>query len=274
MKFFSFLKPLSKGARWVGRGFLLFWRAGKFSFFPSEKNLLVSFWYDFIQYKKLIPGATVLTFLDQRVVEYKSDLKEGRLSRYRRRLTGELLDALYNPRLRTDIVAFLESPNPEENYLPLWDDIKSAWRLEEEKQTKLLSMDGPQEHNLADGSSKTLADQETVKEEENNHSPRLDARTYVIAADIYFELAGKQAEFKKLQTEDLKKFVQEKFGLTHVPGTFRNLRKYSYMKVLNNGNDAERGQLKPQFRQIIDNPDIFGEALVKKARKLLDDYFI
>ncbi len=129
MNFLSFLKPLTRGPRWLGQWVLLIWRAGKFGVFPSQKNLLVSFWYDFIYYKKLIPEATAYTFLDQRVAEYESDWAQEGLSRYKKQLKGQLFRALYNPRLRTDIITFLESPNPEENYLPLWDEIKSVWRL-------------------------------------------------------------------------------------------------------------------------------------------------
>jgi hypothetical protein len=278
MKLLSFLKPLSRGPRWLGQWVLLIWRAGKFGVFPSGKNLLVSFWYDFIYYKKVIPEATAYAFLDQRVAEYEIDLRQDGLSRYKKQLRGQLLKALYNPRLRSNIITFLESPNPEESYLPLWDEIKGVWRLDEEEQTKPLSVERPQEPKPADVSSRNLevAGPETVKKKAKKPSSRPDARTYVIAADIYFELAGKQVEFRKLiqDTGDLKEFLQEKFGMTHVPETFKDLRKYSYMEVINNGSDAERGQLKPQLRQIVKNPNIFGEAIAKRARKLLDDYLL
>ncbi len=139
-------------------------------------------------------------------------------------------------------------------------------------------MDRPQEPNLAEGSAKTLevAEPETVKKKAKKNSSRPDARTYVIAADIYFELAGKQAEFRKLiqDTGDLKEFLQEKFGMTQVPGTFRKLRGYSYMEIIRERSDGKMGQLKPHFRQIIDHPEIFGEAIAKRARKLLDDYLL
>ena len=278
MKLFSFFKPLSKFFRQLGRDIWLGWLADQFNLFPSERSLLVSFWHSFTYYKFLRPSGTVYLFLDLRVVEFQNKLADEKVSAYKKQLIGELLKALHNQRVRPDIVAFLESPNPEENYPALWSKIRSAWRLPVEEPPITPSRDtlsGPNEVEIL-SKVEPVAGPEHNDKNENDPCQQLNAKTYIIAADIYFELGGRQAEFKKLsqQIPELIKFVQENFGMSQVPGTFRKLKGYSYMKILNGGSYSQLGQLKPHFRQIIDHPEIFGEAIAKKARKIFDEYFI
>ena len=104
----------------------------------------------------------------------------------------------------------------------------------------------------------------------------MDARTYVIAAEIHFDLANKQSDYRRLSDywPDLAKFIQEQFGVSRLPGNFRKLKGYSYKEVLEERNDAKLGQLKPHFRQIIGHPEIFGPAIVKRAQRILDDHFL
>ncbi len=53
---------------------VMFWRVYKYSFFPTEKNLLVSFWWDFVYFKNRRPGDTLYDFLDERRVFLKREL--------------------------------------------------------------------------------------------------------------------------------------------------------------------------------------------------------
>jgi hypothetical protein len=62
--------------------------------------------------------------------------------------------------------------------------------------------------------------------------------------------------------------------VSQLPGSFRRLREYSYMKVLEEKNNSRLGQLRRNFNQIIEHPEIFGPAIVKRAEKILDDYFL
>jgi hypothetical protein len=64
----SFLKPVGDGLDWVRQGFVMFWRVTKFGFIPTEKNLLLSFWYDYVHFKARRAGADMYLFLDERVV--------------------------------------------------------------------------------------------------------------------------------------------------------------------------------------------------------------
>ena len=122
----SFLKPVSKGLDWVRRGLVLVWRVNRVSFFPTEKNLLLSFWYDFVYFKSRRPGATAYNFLDARVVYIKQILEYPDRPLKARLLYRDLYNALHHPRLRKIIIDFLESSPPEEHYLPVLEAMKRA----------------------------------------------------------------------------------------------------------------------------------------------------
>ena len=269
----SFLKPV---AEWA----LLIWRAGRFGVFPSERNLLVSFWYDYVYYKKLRSEATVLTFLDQRIAEWPATLLEEK-SPYKRRLREELFRALQDPPVRQVLIGFLESPDPEANYEWALYSMRSAWRRDGQEAGFAgiveIGQERPEPVANEAGAVKADAEREKVQAKSTaDDTPHLHAKTYVLAAEIHFELVNKLAEYKRLSDypPDLAKFVQEQFGASNLPTNFRKLKGYSYKEVLEERNDAKLGQLKPHFRQIIGNPEIFGPAIVKRAQRILDDYFL
>jgi hypothetical protein len=198
----------------------------------------------------------VYAFLDNQVVYIKEKLEDPKNSRRRRQLWCDLLNALHQPRLREIIINFLESSPPEEHYLPVLEAMKRAWRDNGEEMT------APGETPEA-------------KESEQPDAPGLHAKTYFIAAELHFELAGQQAEYQVLcrQLPELAAFVREKFGVARLPGTFKKFKGYSYKAALKDRNSPKKGQLKPRFQQIIDNPQVFGEAIVGRAREILAEHF-
>ncbi|GGA89180.1 hypothetical protein GCM10011511_10510 [Puia dinghuensis] len=103
----------------------------------------------------------------------------------------------------------------------------------------------------------------------------LFAKTYFIAAELYYELKGQQAEFESLsrRTNKLAEFVKKQFHTVRLPGTFSDLRGYSYKPVLNGDNESRKGQLKPFFRQLSENPDVFGKPIAQRAQRILVEYF-
>lgn len=260
----SFLKPVSKGLDWVRQGFVMFWRVYKVELSPTEKNLLLSFWYDYVHFKARKADATIESFLDDRVVSIKRILEDLDNSSKTRQLYRDLLNALHHPRLLNIIIHFLESSPPEDHYLPVVEAMKRAWR-DDGQQISLAGV----EAGYSSGESKE-GDPPPGK------PPELMAKTYFIAAELYYELAGQQDEFQALcrQMDELTAFVQKQFRVVRLPGTFNKLKGYSYKKVLTGRNTAQKkGQLKPHFRQIADNPPIFGEALVGRAREILAEHF-
>jgi hypothetical protein len=106
-------------------------------------------------------------------------------------------------------------------------------------------------------------------------APELPAKAYFIAAELYYELRGQQAEYQVLcrQLPGLTAFVQEKFGVARLPGRFKEFKGYSYKTALTGHNAPKKGQLKPCFRQIANNPQVFGEAIAGRAREILAEHF-
>src|ERR1700679_517878 len=67
MKAFSFRECVYRATSWVAGGFRSAWIIEKFYIFPTEVNLLISFWYDHAHYRRVVPEDTVYEFLDSRV---------------------------------------------------------------------------------------------------------------------------------------------------------------------------------------------------------------
>jgi hypothetical protein len=246
------MKRLYKGLNWVGQGFLGLWRVSRFYFFPSERNLFFSTWYDFVHFKRLRPDGSVLDFLDDRVRFMKREVANPDSSPLMKQLYGDLVKALHHPGFRVLFIAFLESSSLEEQYERVRDALRSAWRME------VVDEAVPPEALVVEGS-----EQRGVR--------LLKAKTYFIAAELHFELAGREEEFqvKSRQMSELMAFVKEQFCVERLPGTFDKLKGYTYKSVLTGRNDAKKGQLKPHFRQIIENPQVFGEAIAARARLIL-----
>ena len=269
----STLKSVRDCLSWMRRGCLIFWRIGRFDYLPTERNLLLSFWYDFAHYKVVAKGKTILDFLDSRVVYIKRELEKTDLSSKKRQMYRDLLGALLDPRLREKIIEFFESPNPEEHCKPVIDMIKAAWRMGEEKMTPAIAgVSEPLALPAAEEDSET-AKAVAVRLEEKS---AVDAKTYVVATEIHFDLVGKPDEYIKISNHSpqLEGFVKRRFSVSALPGSFRKLREYSYKPVLKEKNYKRLGQLRRNFKQIIDHPEIFGWAIVERAEKILDDHFL
>jgi hypothetical protein len=108
-----FWKPAYRVLCWVGRGLKSFWMvAMSFNFSPSERSLLISYWYDYRHYRSVRPERTIDQFLDIRVQDIKRELANPELSAKSRQLYGDLLQALRSERIRVMFVEFLHSSSP------------------------------------------------------------------------------------------------------------------------------------------------------------------
>lgn len=116
MKTLSIWKPVADGFRWAEQGLRSFWRISKFDYFPSEKSLLISFWYDYAHFRRFRPGETVYDFIDLRR-RYLETLVD---SRNKRRLSTQffasLLRELDHEQFMRLFITYLESASPEANY--------------------------------------------------------------------------------------------------------------------------------------------------------------
>ena len=101
------------------------------------------------------------------------------------------------------------------------------------------------------------------------------AKTFFIAAHLHFDLTGQESEYGRLsvQIKELEGFVKEQFGAGELPGTFYDLKGYSYKPILAGKNSSQKGQLKPCFGQIAKHPDVFGKEVAEMAQSILLQHF-
>jgi hypothetical protein len=275
----SFLKPVSKGLDWIRRGLVMFWRVYKVDLSPTEKNLLLSFWYDYVHFKARKADATIYTFLDDRVVFIKRILEDPDNSHKTRQLYRDLLNALHHPRLLKIIIVFLESSPPEDHYLPVLEAMKRAWREDGGQVTASAETQEAKEPEQPDVPLAVAEARQPSEESKDGDppgdEPGLHAKTYYIATELYYELAGRQDEYQALcrQLPELAAFVREKFGVARLPGRFKKFKGYTYKAALKERNVAKKGQLKPLFRQIADKSQMFGDAIAGRAREILAEHF-
>jgi hypothetical protein len=274
----SFLKPVSKGLDWIRQGLVMFWRVTNVGIFPTEKNLLLSFWYGYAHFKARKAKATVELFLDNYVVYIKRELEDTGNSSKKKQLYRDLLSALHQLRLRNMIISFLESSPPEDHYLPVLEAIKRAWRDGEPSEQPDVLLAGPesaQPYQPSEFSEPSQPSEASKEGDPAGDAPRFNAKTYFIAAELHYGLAGRQDEFQVLcrQLPELAAFVQSEFGAARLPGRFKEFKGYTYKKALKDHNAQKKGQLKPCFRQIVNNPQVFGEAIADRAREILAEHF-
>ena len=75
-------------------------------------------------------------------------------------------------------------------------------------------------------------------------------------------------------TTALKEFITAKFKTGRLSARIADMKSFSYKKILaGKNNDGARGQLKPQIKQIVANPLIFGKDIAAFAENILKDYF-
>jgi hypothetical protein len=270
---------------WVGRGVRDSWRCSKFDFIPTETNLLTSLWYHRDFYRRNRAEDTVYDFLDDQVQYLEKYIVDPQRKQRARELCGYLLKGLERERIREMVVEFLESPLPEENYLPVLKAIRGAWRMEEREMgtitigvaaSRLKVTEKLSEAIIPDVGQPSVT---KVTESENGQGIRegelavgsgrpLNARTYVIAVQLYCELEGKEAEFEALSRRlpELTSFIRERFGVEQLPGRLDDFKAYSYKEGLNERSSSKRGQLRMPFKQIAQHTPKYLERRLRSGR--------
>jgi hypothetical protein len=102
------------------------------------------------------------------------------------------------------------------------------------------------------------------------------SRTYLIAVNIYLELNNRESEYGAIvrDTKSLQEFINHLFGPPKLSPRITTMKNFSYKKILEGkNNEGAKGQLKPQLKQIVEHPDIFGEKISAYASSLLTEYF-
>jgi hypothetical protein len=288
MKTLSFRKAIYRVTSWVcwvWGGMRSAWLILRFYFFPTEENLLISFWIDHAHYRRVVPKNTVYDFLDSRVRYLEESVANPDGRRSVRRMERSLLKALYREPVRKIVVDFLESPSPKKSYRPVVEAIRKAWRMEDEAALmtgadvhKLENPDKTDELRIGKkvDSAEVGGDNQPESREGGQVMERLlNARAYIIAVQLWLELRGEESEFESLSRRlpDLGRFIQSNFAVERLPGRLEEFKGYSYKPELNGLNRAKKGQLRAPFRQIMGHPEVFGEDVAARAKEMLEKYF-
>lgn len=122
---------------------------------------------------------------------------------------------------------------------------------------------------------------ENVKSKDNINDPEMPrpniaSRTYLIGTHIYLELENREADYDVLirNKKELTAFIAEKFGATKLSSRIADMKTFSYKQILQSrNNEGAKGQLRPQLKQIIDNPGVFGPEISKFASTLMKEFF-
>lgn len=284
-KTLSFWERVYRDLCWAGSGLKAFWRIGpKFYFSPTERNLLVSFWYDYHHFRRVQPEMSIDDYLDWRVRDIKRIVVDLRRSVKTRQLNGDLLQALGDEQIRSMFVGYLRADSPSD-HRPMVAAIRGAWREkggQDANKGRVTVVSEGQAGEVDERGAGEVDEGQAGEENEpvvdepvGSEGPALQAKAYVIATQLDHELREKESDFEILSRDlpGFVKFVKQHFGVRKLPGTFEKFKGYSYKLILNDRSAPKKGQLRKPFRQIRDHPEIFGEAVAARAAEILRRHF-
>ena len=221
---------------------------------PSPHNYIKSRWYHFHFCKKEDITITAPLYLDNLADEVKHQIAKQILVNKKSLSLAVIKKILENKKAKQEMIILFEKKEVAIN-----EEIK-----------KFIYIISPL---IQDTSS---YNDHTVDNEEPVASLELPARTYVIATNIYLELTHNELHYETLirDTTALKEFITTKFKAGKLSSRIADMKNFSYKKILSvKTNDGAKGQLKPQLKQIVSNPLIFGKEISAFAEKLLTDNF-
>lgn len=221
---------------------------------PSPHNYIKSRWYHFHFCKKEDSTITASLYLDNLAGEVNHEISK-RTSVNKKSLTLSVIKKiLENKKAKQELVELFEK-----NPAAINEEIK-----------KYLD-------RIATLIEDSLNKYESIKDnEEPCVQAELPVRTYVIATHIYLELNHNELHYETLirDTTALKEFITAKFKAGKLSARIADMKNFSYKKILaGKNNDGAKGQLKPQLKQIINNPLIFGKDIAAFAENILKDSF-
>jgi hypothetical protein len=221
---------------------------------PSPHNFIKSRWYHFHFCKKEDITITAPLYLDNLADELKHQIAKHTSVNKKSLSLAVIKKVLENKKAKQEMIILFEKKEVAIN-----EEIKM-----------FLNIISPL---IWDTSS---YNDHTADNEEPAAFLELPVRTYVIATNIYLELNHNELHYETLirDTTALKEFITAKFKAGKLSGRIADMKNFSYKKILSvKNNDGAKGQLKPQLKQIVGNPSIFGKEISAFAEKLLKDYF-
>ena len=153
------------------------------------------------------------------------------------------------------VVAFLESENVDRGIDIFIQDLKSP-------------------ENDVPINNKSLGTE--AQSNQSDFPDKIHTRTYVIALNIYYQLRNRENEYYPL-THSPAEYEEELSFLFQVKNFSTSLYKvirFDYRTVLNNPENKGRNQLKKQFEQIINTPEVFNKEIIKRAKEIYEKHLI
>jgi hypothetical protein len=221
---------------------------------PSPYNYIKSRWSHFHFCKKEDPTITASLYLDNLAGEIIHEISRQTSVNKKSLTLSVVKKVLENKKAKQELVALFEKREITPN----------------EKIKEFLDKIAPLIQNTLN------KDEHLDENEETSLAAELPVRTYVIATHIYLELNNNELHYETLirDTTALKEFITTKFKTGKLSARLADMKNFSYKKILaGKNNDGARGQLKPQLKQIVANPSIFGKEVSVFAEKILKDYF-
>ncbi|MGN6533737.1 MAG: hypothetical protein ACTHK0_18500 [Ginsengibacter sp.] len=232
------------------------WQSFLYDFRPSPERYLFFKWQHFLFCSNENPAITASLYLTNLLEEIKHDLTQYK-SVNKKMLTLSLIqNLLQKEESRVALISLFEQQYPSQEAIkPFLSEVT--------------------DYDSSDGEKKG----EKIAPSDSNHcnSSSLHTRTYVIAAHMYLELNGEEAQYGALvrDTPALKRFIEEKFGAVKLSARLADMKDFSYKAPLSGKNkEGAKGQLRPQLMQIISNASIFGDAIAQHAQKIWNEYFL
>lgn len=218
----------------------------QYDFNPTLKNYILSRYSHFKFCTKNDPAITASIYLDNLAIEIKSELDKLNTTNKKTLILSTVQKFLKEQETKNELISLFEKP--------------AIQRMDVQVLLNKIAQKG--------------SDSEKGQNEVNPHS--FYTRTYLIATHLYLELNDKEGEYEALTRDinSLKMFVSTQFNASQISPRIASMKNFSYKNILKSKrNDNAKGQLKPQFRQIIDNPQVFGEEVSQYAEKILNEEF-
>lgn len=220
---------------------------------PTFPNHLHYRWYHYKFCKGRAPVFSTRDYLE----EWEKSIRERLLKYPGQIIPSHGLKAILN-KLETrqfeKVIAFLESEYVHQGIDIFIQDLKRS------------ESDEPIKNEIQEAE---------VPPNQSDNSDKIHTRAYVIALNIYYQIHNREDEYYPL-THSPAEYEERVNFLFHSKNLSTSLYKviqFDYKKVLNNPANKGRGQLKRQFEQIINNPEVFNKDVDKRAKEIYDKHF-
>lgn len=255
---------------WVWYGMIYSWNS-------SFTNHLRYRWYHYAFCKGRAKVFQPLMYLD----EWKSNIRKI-LDKHPGQIIPShglqaLLTMIETQQLQK-IMAFLENEDVDQAITTLIQELNDLTKANSEN-LQLLTVGEiiPENKNIStrpnDQEETTNINEDAGEENDlsiQNRTPAIHTRTCIIALDIYYELHGTREEYTLLK-DTPSKFegaIRHRFKIENLSSSLYKHIRFDYREILKKNERKGMAQLKKQFEQIIKSPNIFGEDVVRRAKKI------